>query len=42
MTVSVHIMIVLASLLIYIASVTHITFFQGAVEQRIASTLAVK
>ena len=38
MIVGLHIMIVLASSLINIASGTHITFFQGASEQRIEST----
>jgi len=38
MIIGLHIMIVLASSLINIASVTRITFFQGAGEHRIAST----
>jgi hypothetical protein len=42
MIIGLYIRIVLASSLIIIASVTHITFFQGAGEQKIASTLALK
>jgi len=38
MTIGLHILIALASSLINISSVTQITFFQGAGEQRIART----